>query len=118
MWDGFEARKFPRVKADCQIYMERLAGEDSITTKTENIGLGGFSVVLSRALQKLSKIKIYLDLADGGQPISCEGRVVWTVASKTFGSDKLTHDTGVEFLDISQSVKERLKNLIKTTSPV
>ena len=116
MWDGFESRKFPRLKADCHIYLEHSSGEEPVATKTENIGIGGFCVILSKELPKLSKVKVCLDLLDGEKPIACEGRIVWTVASRTFGSDKLTHDTGVEFLDISEQARNRIKQLIGNES--
>ena len=112
MWGGFEARKFPRVNADCHLYLESSNHQNPLTTKTENIGTGGFCVILTVPLPKLSKVKIQLDLADGEKPISCEGRVVWTVESRTFGSDKLTHDTGVEFLGLSEQGRNRIKRLI------
>ncbi len=112
MWDGFEARKFPRVKADCQIHIEHPEQGKVIAVKTENIGIGGFCVILSQALPKLSQVRVELDLQDGNHPISCDGRVVWTVASKTFGSSKLNHDTGVEFVNIPEFSRERIRRLL------
>ena len=117
MWHGFEGRKFPRVKADCCIYIKQLDhGGQPITTTTENIGMGGICVILSESLEKFSTIKMDLDLGDGGQRISCDGRVAWIVPSRDFVSGKLTHDTGIEFLNLSQTAHERIEQMIRSRS--
>ncbi len=112
MWGGFESRKFPRLKADCAIHIKQIDGGKSIKSVTENIGMGGICVILNESLQKFSQVKMDLDLSDGGEKISCEGRVVWIVPSRDFVSEKLTHDTGIEFMSLPENARQRIDRLI------
>lgn len=113
MWDGFDHRKFPRVNAECRIYIKKDQSQSSpLIAKTENIGVGGLCVVLREALPKLSSLRIQLDLQDGEGPIQCAGRVAWTVESRDFVSEEKTHDTGIEFMDLNDLSRERIKRVI------
>lgn len=113
MWDGLEGRKFPRVSAGCQIFIETLNDAQPVVAKTENIGAGGICVVLDRALQKFSKLRVELNLEDGGGSIVCNGRVVWNVESRDFHTAQSTFDTGIEFLNLSDDAAGRIRRLIE-----
>ena len=119
MWEGLESRKFPRVETNCLILIERMdvTLRKRITTKTQNIGIGGICVVLEEALPKFSKIRIQLDLGDGVRPIVCDARVVWMVESRDLTTEKITHDTGIEFLNLSRNSEDRIKHIIKAKLP-
>lgn len=113
MWDGLEGRKFPRVKANCQIYIEMPNLASPISATTENIGVGGICVVLKQQIPKFSKLRLELDVADGDGPILCEGRVVWSVESREFHSGQSTFDTGIEFLNMEDIAVRRIRYLIQ-----
>ena len=113
MWGGFESRKFPRVKTDCSIFIKQVNGGRVISAATENIGTGGICVILNEPLQKFSKIKMELNLTDGEMPISCDGRVAWIVPSRDFLTEKLTHDTGIEFVNLPEPARGRIERAVK-----
>lgn len=117
MWGGFEARKFPRVKTDCKIYIQNAEGGKSVQATTENIGIGGVCIILERPLEKFSSIQLDLDLGDGGDKLRCDGRVIWTVPSRDFATSKESHDTGIEFLNLSESSRQRIVRLVKAQPP-
>ena len=114
MWGGFESRKFPRVKADCRIYIEQFQNAETLTSTTENIGIGGICVVLKKPLPKFSRLRIQLDLADGEKTISCDGRVVWMVESRNLVTEQATHDAGIEFLNLAEDARLRIEKIIKS----
>ncbi|MBI4387570.1 MAG: PilZ domain-containing protein [Candidatus Omnitrophica bacterium] len=116
MWDGFEGRKFPRVHTGCLISIKRLDAveEKQITARTENIGIGGICVVLDEPLPKFSKIHVELDLSDGGEPLACRARVVWMVESRNLVTSKIAHDTGIEFIGLTEKGEARIKKVIQT----
>ncbi len=114
MWNGLESRKFPRIKAECQILIEPQKGGVSLAAATENIGSGGMCVFLQEALSKFSKLKIRLDLGDGEKPIECDARVVWLVESRRLTGEFPTYDTGIEFIGLDVSARKRLEKMINS----
>ena len=113
MWDGFEGRRFPRVKSKCQLFIQSVEGKSPISALTENIGLGGVCVILKEPLGKLSRIRLSLELEDAVAPIDCEARIVWCVESREWGSDTRSYDTGIEFLNLSDQDRKRVECLIR-----
>ena len=113
MWEGLEARKFPRVQAQCQIEVEDVRGGNRLTATTENIGQGGLCTVLARELPKLSSVRIKLYLTDREPPIECRGRVVWMVTKRSLSTPTIEHDTGIEFLDLTKEASGRLANAVQ-----
>jgi len=113
MWQGFEARQFPRIHTACSIFIQAVDHSELIKAKTENIGTGGICVILDEPLAKLSTVKIELDLEDGEEPIRCEAKVVWIVEKREFNSNKHLHDTGMVFSHIGREAKVRLECVLK-----
>jgi hypothetical protein len=101
-WSGLDQRSFPRVDAECDIWIQGKAGL-LIRAKTENVGGGGVCVILKQELEKLSRVHLRLALPSQSIPIDCNGRVVWTVKSTDPSSKKITYDTGIEFLDLDEA---------------
>ena len=112
MWDGLESRKFPRVRTSCQIEIRQGEANQTVASTTENLGKGGFCTVLKQPLVKMSRVRIKLDLGDGGGPVECEGRVVWAVENRSFQSAQRAHDTGIEFVGLSKTNEERILRII------
>ena len=115
-WGGFESRKFPRVNADCKIYIQTVNQKSTRAAKTENIGIGGICVVLDEPLEKLSKVRIQLDLQDGLPPLECAGRVAWNVQTKKLTDAVARYDTGIEFTNLPPQSNSRLLKVIQAGS--
>ncbi len=112
-WAGLDQRAFPRVSARCDISIhDRIGG--AITTKTQNLGIGGVCVILNRELAKLSQVHLRLTLENTAQTVECDGRVVWMVRSKEPSSGKVSFDIGIEFLGLKPNDQELITAFIKT----
>ena len=108
-WDGNERRRFARVRLPCKITVF-IPQEHTITSHTENIGEGGIGVLINEQLDVSADVglEIYLE----NQPISCKGRVVWTVEKECSSSSASSFDTGIEFCDIKEHDRAFITNLV------
>ncbi len=109
MWDGFNKRKFPRLHLSCEVVIHPQGKARAFKTTTENVGMGGVSVMLEEALERFDRCKISLELKDGEPPVQCLGRSVWVIPSGQVRSVKKNFDTGIEFLDIDELSRQRLQ---------
>jgi len=107
MWEGINRRKFPRANYPCKVIV--LAGglKETFSTHTENIGIGGICVVLSRELPKFFPVRTILYLKDGEGLLECSGRIVWSIKTD------VDFDTGIEFLDIREADIVRIEKIIQ-----
>ena len=101
-WSGLDQRGFPRIAVQCDILI-REGSTEVIKTKTENLGGGGVCVILGQPLEKFSKVRLRVTLEPGqaSGTIACDGRVVWTVRSKDPATQRLSYDTGIEFVNLA-----------------
>jgi len=102
MWDGFNKRKFPRIKVRCQLLIESPNGSSPITTQTQNLGVGGACVVLDQPLDRFEKCRVRLFLGPKKEKVECEGKVVWAVPTSDLKSRKAKYDTGIEFEGLTE----------------
>ncbi len=113
-WEGINRRRFPRANYACVVTVRRKGDSEVFRTKTENIGCGGICVMLPKAVDLFSPVEIDLDIADGGDKISCNGTICWVVHENPIGKDaKDTFDTGIEFSDIKPEDRARIDKIIK-----
>ena len=111
-WAGLDQREFPRVSAQCDISIhDRIGG--AIKAKTQNLGVGGVCVILSRELEKLSVVHLKVTLENSTQTVECDGRVVWMVRSKELSSRKIFFDIGIEFLNLKPEDQDAIGTFIK-----
>lgn len=110
-WKGLDQRAFPRLSAKCDLIIhDRIGG--TIKAKTQNLGLGGLCVILDRAVEKLSQVRLRLMLAETIPPVQCDGRVVWMVRTKEPALNKAAFDIGIEFLNLNPTDREQISNFI------
>lgn len=113
MWRGIDKRRFPRVNYKCNVIIQKgNRTAVSISTFTENIGVGGVCVVLEEPLEIFSEVEMELFFSDGISPIKCKGSIVWVVKRSALDKTKAVYDTGVEFLDISDIDKAKIETII------
>ena len=107
IWEGIDQRKFPRAEYPCKVMIIGSRPKEIFSTHTENIGIGGICVVLSKELAKFFPVSIILYLKDGGSPIECNGRVVWSIKTE------FDFDTGIEFIEINQHSRARIEKIVQ-----
>jgi Tfp pilus assembly protein PilZ len=112
MWGGINRRKFPRANYPCTIIVKRKDQADSISAKTENIGIGGICVMLPKDLGIFAPVEIQLDLQDAQPLIKCDGAIVWIVG-KQDGGGRL-FDTGIEFTNIKRKDADRVNDVVES----
>ena len=87
-----EQRMFSRFRVNFPIRFRNLnvgrRGEGLCT----DIGAGGVSMELHQDIEPRTPVEMWLDIADGFEPINLRGRVVW---SRKYGSE--SNRTGVVF---------------------
>ncbi|MFH1799787.1 MAG: PilZ domain-containing protein [Candidatus Omnitrophota bacterium] len=116
LWDGFNKRKFTRLHLTCEVAIQPVGKQKAYTASTEDVGMGGVSVMLPEPLERFGRCKISLELKDGEPPIQCTGRSVWVIPSQDRKSAKKNFDTGFEFLDLDEFSRKRLKAFITPPS--
>ena len=112
MWGGINRRKFPRASYPCVLAVKRKDQQDTLSTQTENIGVGGICVILPKDLGIFAPVEIRLDLLDGQTPIESDGTVAWVVTSK---GDKKSEsfDTGLEFTNLKRKDAMRISAIVE-----
>lgn len=110
MWAGINRRKFPRANYPCKITVKRKDHPDSVSSQTENIGVGGICALLTKDLGIFAPVEIQLDLQDNKPAIECEGTIVWIVTKK--GKDTI-FDTGAEFTNLKRKDAERINLIVE-----
>ena len=116
LWDGFNKRKFPRLHLTCEVAIHPVGKQEAFTASTEDVGMGGVSVMLPEPLERFDRCKISLELKDGEPPVQCTGRSVWVIPSQDRKSAKKNFDTGLEFLDLDEFSRKRLRAFITPPS--
>lgn len=113
VWQGMNKRAFPRVNVACDISIDS-PEVNLIKSKTENLGAGGVCVILDDELDKFSTVHLQIALTQDAFPLKCDGRIVWLVRSKRIGleSSVVKYDTGIEFMNISDTDRERIDRFI------
>jgi Tfp pilus assembly protein PilZ len=113
-WGGLNRRQFPRVIYPCMVKCASDSDSKGILlTHTENIGEGGLCLIIKKELRLFSIIEVELDLLDADEHLFLKGKIVWSVRRKAIEEMKpLYYDVGVEFIDISPSNQQRLRDTI------
>jgi len=70
-------------------------------------------VLVSRELKRFDLCKVHLELVKKRSRIEAKGRIVWIVPTQGKKSQKKCFDTGIEFLDIDEASKERIREFIE-----
>jgi len=112
MWGGINRRKFPRANYPCVLSVKRKDQNDTLSTQTENIGLGGICVILPKDLGIFAPVEIRLDLLDGQADVECDGTVAWVIASKELKKSE-SFDTGLEFTNLKRKDAIRINSVVE-----
>ena len=109
-WEGLNRRKFPRASFPCLIkIMDNEKPGEFLLTHTENISIGGASVIIRKALSLFEVVGLEIDLMDGEDLVACKAKVMWVVRRKAIEEHKPSfYDLGLEFLDIQDEQRARV----------
>lgn len=113
-WRGIDTRRGIRVAFECVVIVKKKETSVVFRTQTENLSVGGVCVILEKGLLKNTPVEIELFLPDYPIPITCAGKVAWSIRRNEYKRRKPLHfDTGLEFVDITQEDKSRLRRIIE-----
>lgn len=114
IWDGIDKRKFPRVKYRCRVRIIERNKEQVFDTFTENIGAGGICVVLGKEYDLFRTARMEIYLSEKESPVKCEGAIVWVIRRGKAGKTGICdYDVGIEFTDINNEDREKIKKLVE-----
>ena len=112
--NSVEKRRFVRAKFPCRIKIY-FPKEHIVLSSTRNIGAGGIRVIVEEKLEVSSIVGLDIYLED--EPISCKGRVVWSVEYVGHADDSpkcnFFYDTGIEFAQISEEDRNVVSSFVK-----
>lgn len=112
-WGGIDTRRSVRVAFECVVIVKKKDTSLVFRTQTENISVGGTCVILERTLLKHTPVEVELFLPDDPIPVNCSGKIAWSVKRNEYSKRKpCQFDTGIEFTEISDEDKGRLKRII------
>ncbi len=82
-----------------------------ITDYTKDLSKGGIFIKTSLPLEVGTRVRLRLTLPDGDAPFALDGVVKWVSTLRE--REKHPSGMGVEFVDFSDEVKNKIENLIK-----
>ena len=113
-WSGIDTRRGVRVAFECVVIVKKKESSLVFKTQTENISLGGICVILERGLLKNTPVEVELFLPDSPTPVTCAGKIVWSVRRNEYSKKKPSQfDTGIEFATLVDEDKARLRRIIE-----
>ncbi len=115
VWQGIDQRRFPRIQYACKVTLKQPQDAKTVSSVTENVGLGGVCVLLEEGMDIFSPVDLELTLDDGRGPIKVEGTIVWVVRHREIKKGP-SFDTGVEFAQLVPEDKARLEAVIDKAS--
>lgn len=108
-----ERRKFPRVQYPCEIKVYKKPGGEVFLTYTENISCGGLCTSVPIELGVDSVVALEIDLKDKKPNVNCSGTVVWCFKRLHPGDGSSeVFDLGIEFIDIKEEDRARIKKIV------
>ncbi len=111
MWQGINQRKFPRANYQCVVKLKSKNSPSKVSSKTENLGMGGLCVLLEHRLEIFSMVEVELSLEEKKSPTIFQGTVVWVVQRRQLKKGS-QFDTGIEFNEVSPEQKARLEAVL------
>ncbi|MDD5073298.1 MAG: PilZ domain-containing protein [Candidatus Omnitrophica bacterium] len=113
-WGGIDTRRGARVVFECVVIVKKKETSLVFRTQTENISTGGICVILEKGLLRNTPVDVEIFLADDPVPLACGGKVAWVMRRNEYAKKKPSQfDTGIEFTDITDEDKGRIKRIIE-----
>lgn len=115
MWDGVDRRQFARAEYPCLITIRKNTHPpEAVLTHTQDIGVGGVRVIISKELERMVEVDLEIDLMDTLSNVMCRGIVVRCSEIPTTKHDMpVRYDTGVHFLGLKNDDMHRIDKIVK-----
>ena len=110
-----EKRDFRRIKITCKISVVFNGKQSVFNSHTEDISAGGMMVIIDKEIAPSTVVDLELLLWYGDGPIKCKGKIVWVNEITPKGTEPRLFNTGIQFIEISNSDRENIKNFVNTT---
>ena len=103
-----ERRQFPRFDYEnIQIWKDLTS--NMLNCKAKNLSAAGVCVLLDEELEIATKFGIKITLPDKHRPITCNGKINWTMARADRRKyPPYEYETGIEFTDIRKVDRYRI----------
>jgi c-di-GMP-binding flagellar brake protein YcgR len=112
-WAGINTRKSVRVSLECTVIVKKARTSLVFHSATENISAGGVCVILEKELLRKTPVELKLSLPDDLPPTECTGKVTWSAKRNKYTNKKASQfDTGIEFIEVSDRDRSRIKRII------
>ncbi|MFH1360806.1 MAG: PilZ domain-containing protein [Candidatus Omnitrophota bacterium] len=111
-----ERRKFLRLNINVDIKYAVLPSSDNHSGSSRNISAGGICIITHEELLPGDRLKLDISLPDDPSMIQTIGQVVWTKTFSIAGEGKNRYDVGVEFIDISDEERGKIKKYVFSLS--
>ncbi|MDP3786645.1 MAG: PilZ domain-containing protein [Candidatus Omnitrophota bacterium] len=112
-WAGINTRKSVRVSFECTVIVKKARSSLVFRSATENMSVGGVCVILEKELLKNTPVEVELSLPDDLPPAKCTGKIMWSAKRNKYTKKKSSQfDTGIEFIEVSDRDRSRMKRII------
>ena len=111
---SIDKRRFPRANIPCKIstvFGERLL---VFSSHTENIGGGGTMTILEEKLHISTVVDLKLLLPHREKSLKCTGQITWVTEMNPKETNPRLFNTGIEFMDVSDSDQDQIKKFVDT----
>ncbi len=109
-----EKRGFPRVNVTCKISVVSGDRPLVLNSHTENMGAGGVRVIIEEEIAYSTVVDVDLFLLDIEKHLKCKGQVVWVTEIKPTEINPRLFDTGIQFIEMSDSDRKEIRNFVNT----
>ena len=112
-WAGINKRKAVRVSFECTVIVKKARSSLTFNSTTEDISMGGIRVILEKELLRNTPVELELSLPDDLPAAKCTGKITWSTRRDKYTNKKASQfDTGIEFSEVSEQDKLRMKRII------
>jgi len=112
-WAGIDTRKAVRVSFECVVIVKKAKSSLILNSATEDMSMGGVRVILEKELLRNAPVELELSLPDDLPPAKCTGKIMWSTKRDKYAKQKASQfDTGIEFVEVSDRDRSRMKRII------
>lgn len=108
-----ERRASCRINVACKISLRLGEKNVALNCHTENLSTGGIMVIIEESIAPSTVVDLELLLWEKEKPIKCKGQVAWFNEISPEQAKPRLFNTGIEFIDMSDSDKEELGKFIQ-----
>jgi uncharacterized protein (TIGR02266 family) len=109
-----QIRHEPRCSAKLKVSYG--ADNSALTDYTVNLSTGGLFLAAAKQLPLGTTLSISFTLPDNDEPVCCKALVVWLNKSDDLVKQDLPPGMGVQFVDMTLSSMDEIRNYIKTNN--